>query len=117
MSEEKTIFQKIIEGEVPGTFVYRDDEIVAIRDVNPAAPTHVLVIPVKPIPSLAELQEEDVHLAGRLLLVARAVAEQEGIAEAGFRVVINSGEQGGQTVPHLHVHVLGGKRMGGHGTG
>jgi histidine triad (HIT) family protein len=117
MPGEKTLFQRIIEGEIPGTFVYRDEEIVAIRDVNPAAPTHVLVIPVKPIPSLAELDPEDVALAGRLLYVARVVAEQEGIAEAGFRVVINSGDQGGQTVPHLHVHVMGGKRMGGHGTG
>lgn len=114
---EKTIFQKIIDGEIPGDFVYRDEHVVAIRDVNPAAPVHVLVIPRKPIPSLAELQEEDRELAGRLLLVARTVAEQEGIAGAGFRVVINSGDQGGQTVPHLHVHVLGGQRMRGHGVG
>jgi histidine triad (HIT) family protein len=113
---EKTLFQRIIDGEIPGEFVYRDDEIVAIRDINPSAPIHVLVIPVKPIPSLAELQEEDLHLAGRLLLVARAVAEQEGIAGSGFRVVINTGDHGGQTVDHLHVHVMGGKRMSGHGT-
>jgi histidine triad (HIT) family protein len=113
---EKTIFSRIIDGEIPGTFVYQDEHLVAIRDINPAAPTHVLVIPRKPIPSLAQLEEEDAELAGRLLLAVRRIAEQEGLAERGYRVVINTGDEGGQTVPHLHVHILGGKQLSGHGT-
>ena len=113
---EKTIFSRIIDGEIPGTFVYQDEHVVAIRDINPAAPTHVLVIPRKPLPSVADLEEGDVELAGRLLLVAKKVAEQEGLAERGYRLVINAGQEGGQTVPHLHLHVLGGKQLHGHGT-
>ncbi|HEX2201721.1 MAG TPA: histidine triad nucleotide-binding protein [Longimicrobium sp.] len=113
---DKTIFSRIIDGEIPGTFVYQDDEVVAIRDINPAAPVHVLVIPRKPIPSVADLEEGDVQLAGRLLLVAKKIAEQEGLAERGYRVVINTGQEGGQTVPHLHVHVIGGRQLSGHGT-
>ncbi|MET0399180.1 MAG: histidine triad nucleotide-binding protein [Longimicrobiaceae bacterium] len=113
---ERTIFSRIIDGEIPGTFVYQDEHLVAIRDINPAAPTHVLVIPRKPIPSLAQLEEEDAELAGRLLLAVRRIAEQEGLAERGYRVVINTGDEGGQTVPHLHVHILGGKQLTGHGT-
>ncbi len=113
---EKTIFSRIIDGEIPGTFVYQDEHMVAIRDINPAAPTHVLVIPRKPIPSLAQLEEEDAELAGRLLLAVRRIAEQEGLAERGYRVVINTGDEGGQTVPHLHVHIMGGKQLTGHGT-
>ena len=113
---ERTIFSRIIDGEIPGTFVYQDEHLVAIRDINPAAPTHVLVIPRKPIPSLAQLEEEDADLAGRLLLAVRRIAEQEGIAERGYRVVINTGDEGGQTVPHLHIHIMGGKRLTGHGT-
>ena len=113
---DKTIFSRIIDGEIPGTFVYQDDEVVAIRDINPAAPVHVLVIPRKPIPSVADLEEGDVRLAGKLLLVAKKVAEQEGLAERGYRVVINTGQEGGQTVPHLHVHVIGGRQLSGHGT-
>ncbi|CAN5266460.1 histidine triad nucleotide-binding protein [soil metagenome] len=105
---ERTLFTRIIDGEIPADFVHRDDEIVAIRDINPAAPTHVLVIPRRPIPSLAELKEGDVELVGKLLLVVRQIAEEEGL-EDGYRVVINTGEEGGQTVPHLHVHLLGGK--------
>jgi histidine triad (HIT) family protein len=105
---EPTLFTRIIDGEIPADFVHRDDEIVAIRDINPAAPTHVLVIPRRPILSLAELEEEDVELVGKLLLVVRRIAEQEGL-DGGYRVVINTGEEGGQTVPHLHVHLLGGK--------
>lgn len=112
----KTLFSRIIDGEIPGTFVYEDEDLVAIRDINPAAPVHVLVIPRKPIPSLAELEEGDAELAGRLLLAVRRIAEQEGLAERGYRVVINSGDEGGQTVPHLHVHILGGKQLTGHGT-
>lgn len=113
---DKTIFSRIIDGEIPGTFVYQDDEVVAIRDINPAAPVHVLVIPRKPVPSLAQLEEGDLELAGRILLAVRRIAEQEGLAERGYRVVVNTGEEGGQTVPHLHFHILGGRQLSGHGT-
>jgi len=111
----KTLFSRIIDGEIPGEFVYQDDDLVAIRDINPAAPVHVLVIPRRPIPSLKELTAEDAELVGRLLLAAAEIARQEGIAEDGYRVVINTGAAGGQTVPHLHVHLLGGAQMHGHG--
>ncbi|HYW12837.1 MAG TPA: histidine triad nucleotide-binding protein [Longimicrobium sp.] len=112
---EKTLFTRIIDGEIPGSFVYQDEYVIAIRDINPAAPVHVLVIPRKPIPSLAELEEGDLELAGRILLAIRKVAEQEGLRR-GYRVVVNTGEEGGQTVPHLHFHILGGRQLSGHGT-
>jgi len=113
---EKTIFSRIIDGEIPGQFVYQDEHVVAIRDINPAAPVHVLVIPRKPVPSLAELGEEDLELAGRILLAVHKIAAQEGLAERGYRVVVNTGAEGGQTVPHLHFHILGGRQLSGHGT-
>ena len=112
---EKSIFTRIMEGEIPGQFVYQDDDLIAIRDINPAAPVHILVIPRKPIPSLAELQESDEPLAGRLLLAVSRIAREQGLGR-GYRVVINTGEEGGQTVPHLHIHILGGRAMSGHGT-
>ena len=112
---EKTLFTRIIDGEIPGQFVYQDDDLVAIRDINPAAPVHVLVIPRKPIPSLAELEEGDAELAGKLMLAVARIARDEGL-ENGYRVVINTGDEGGQTVPHLHIHILGGRRLTGHGT-
>ena len=113
---DKTLFSRIIDGEIPGSFVYQDEHVVAIRDINPAAPVHVLVIPRKPIASLAQLEEEDLELAGRILLAVRKVAEQEGLAERGYRVVVNTGQEGGQTVAHLHFHILGGRQLSGHGT-
>ena len=112
---EKTLFTRIIDGEIPGTFVYQDENLVAIRDINPAAPVHILVIPRKPIPSLVELTEDDAELAGQLLLAVSAIAKQEGLHN-GYRVVINTGQEGGQTVPHLHVHIIGGRQLSGHGT-
>ncbi len=112
---EKTLFTRIIDGEIPGSFVYQDEHVIAIRDINPAAPVHVLVIPRKPIPSIAHLEEEDLELGGRILLAIRKVAEQEGLSR-GYRVVVNTGEEGGQTVPHLHFHILGGRQLSGHGT-
>ena len=111
----RTLFQRIMDGEIPGDFVYQDDELVAIRDINPAAPVHILVIPRKPIPALSDAGVEDGALLGRLLLAVKRIADDEGL-EGGYRVVINNGEEGGQTVPHLHVHLLGGRRMAGHGT-
>ncbi len=107
---EKTLFEKIIDGEIPGEFIHQDEHCVAIRDIHPQAPTHFLVIPRKPIPNLAAIGPEDQALTGHLLLVARIVAAREGLAD-GFRVVINTGPQGGEEVPHLHLHVLGGRQM------
>ncbi|MDR0786409.1 MAG: histidine triad nucleotide-binding protein [Gemmatimonadota bacterium] len=106
----RTIFTRIIDGEIPGDFVYQDDDLVAIRDIQPAAPVHILVIPRKPLPSLQELDAEDLELAGRLLLAVKRIAAAEGLGN-GYRVVINTGEDGGQTVPHLHLHILGGQKL------
>jgi histidine triad (HIT) family protein len=105
-----TLFTRIIDGEIPGEFVHRDEHCVAIRDIQPAAPVHILVIPRRPIPSLMELDEEDAGLVGHLMLVIARIAKQEGL-ERGYRVVVNTGEEGGQTVPHLHLHLLGGRKF------
>ncbi|MFM7236749.1 MAG: histidine triad nucleotide-binding protein [Cyanobium sp.] len=104
-----TIFGRILNGEIPCQEVYSDAQCLAFRDVNPQAPVHVLVIPRKPIPSLAEAGPEDQELLGHLLLVAGRVARQEGLT--GWRTVINSGAEAGQTVFHLHVHVIGGRPL------
>jgi histidine triad (HIT) family protein len=106
-----TIFAKIAAGEIPADIVYQDDDVVAFRDIGPQAPTHVLIIPRKPIPTLNDLEPEDAELVGKLFLAAKTVAEQEGIAEAGYRTVINCNGAGGQAVFHLHLHVLGGRPM------
>ncbi len=105
-----TLFSRIIDGEIPGEFVHQDEYCVAIRDINPSAPVHVLVIPRRPIPSLAEMAPEDAPLVGHLLLVLSRIARDEGLDD-GYRVVINTGEAGGQTVPHLHLHLLGGREF------
>lgn len=107
------IFCQIVAGKLPGDIVYRDDEILAFRDVNPQAPVHLLVIPRKHIASLAQAGEEDTPLMGRLVGVANKLARQEGIAKSGYRLVINCGQQGGQLVPHLHLHLLGGRQLSG----
>lgn len=110
MSDE-TIFGKILKGEIPSEKVYADEEFYAFRDVNPVAPTHILVIPRKPIPKISDATEEDADMLGRMLLVANKIAESEGLSENGFRYVINSGVDGGQSVYHLHLHILGGRQM------
>ena len=107
---EDTIFGKITRGEIPTEFLYEEDHCVAIRDINPQAPTHVLIIPRKPIPRLVDSEAEDQALLGHLLLVAGRVADKLGVGEA-FRLVINNGEGGGQTVFHLHLHILAGREM------
>lgn len=107
---EKTLFQKICDKEVPADIVYEDERVVAFRDINPQAPTHVLIVPRKPIPRIAEATPEDHALLGHLLLKAAEVAKQLGLAN-GFRLVINNGPDGGEAIPHLHVHILGGRRM------
>lgn len=106
-----TIFGKIANGEVAADLVYEDDEVVAFRDLEPQAPVHVLVIPRKPIRTLSDAGEEDAELLGRLLLTAAKVAKQEGIDEQGYRTLINCNAGGGQTVYHLHVHVIGGRPL------
>lgn len=105
---EKTIFAKIIDGEIPTDFVYQDEECVCIKDISPQAPTHVLIIPRKPIPRVVDATVEDQALLGHLLVVAGKVAKQLGVDEA-FRLVINNGQGAGQTVYHLHVHLLANK--------
>lgn len=106
-----TIFQKIIDGEIPADKVYEDDEVLAFRDIQPQAPTHVLVIPKKPIVSMAHAEPADDALIGKLMRIAAQVAREQGLDEAGYRLVTNIGVQGGQSVFHLHIHVLGGRQM------
>lgn len=105
------IFCKIIAGEIPATVVYEDDDCVAFRDIAPQAPVHVLVIPRAHIAGIADLSPRQETLAGHLLWVATEVARQEGLADSGYRLVINQGADGGQAVDHVHVHVLGGRGM------
>lgn len=105
-----TIFQRIIDKAIPAQIVFEDDLCLAFHDVAPQAPTHVLVIPKKPLPNLAAAQADDQALLGHLLLVAKQIAEQLGLS-SGYRTVINCGKDGGQSVDHLHIHVLGGRTM------
>lgn len=108
---EKTIFKKIIDGEIPADVVLETDECLAFKDVDPQAPTHVLVIPKKEVLNVAALTDDDQALAGKLLLTVRDVAKKLGLEEAGYRIVANCGQQGGQSVDHLHFHILGGRQM------
>ncbi len=107
---EKTLFQKIADGEIPADIVYDDDRCFAFRDINPQAPTHILIVPRKPIPSLDEMTEEDEPLVGHLFTVARVLAAREQLG-AGYRTVFNCGEAAGQSVFHLHLHLLGGRPL------
>lgn len=108
-----TLFEKIIAREIPADIVYEDDEVLAFRDISPQAPTHILVIPKKPIPRVGEAETEDQALLGHLLLTAGKVATQLGFnsTEEGFRLVINNGSNGGEAVPHLHIHLLAERQM------
>lgn len=105
------IFCKIAAGEIPSTRVYEDEEIIAFRDINPQAPVHIVIIPRKHIASLSELSGGDSALVGRMVAAANRLAEDEGIAERGYRVVVNCGPEGGQLVPHLHMHLVGGRKL------
>lgn len=105
------IFCQIVKGEIPSTMVYQDEEVTAFRDVNPRAPVHILVVPNRHIPSLAEVRASDGPLLGKLIEVVNQVAVKEGIAQKGYRVVVNCGAAAGQAVPHLHFHVLGGRSL------
>lgn len=110
-SAVKTIFEKIRDGEIPSDVIHRDDLCFAFRDISPQAPVHVLIVPNKVIPRVGEANAEDQAVLGHLLLTAAKIAANLGCAENGFRVVINNGPHGGETVPHLHVHLLGGRPL------
>ncbi|KAJ9445125.1 putative HIT-like protein [Diplonema papillatum] len=106
-----SIFTKIYSGAIPASFVHKDDKCFAIKDANPQAPVHLLVIPIKPIPALSAAAPEDLELLGHLMLTAKKVAAEAGLADNGYRIVINDGRDGAQSVHHIHVHVLGGRQM------
>ena len=108
---EKTLFEKICDKEIPAAIIHEDDRCVAFREISPQAPVHILVIPRKPIPRVGLAEKEDESLLGHLLLTAAQVARSEGVAESGYRLVINNGRDGGEAVPHLHVHLLAGRKL------
>ncbi len=105
------VFCKIVAGEIPADILYQNDKVIAFRDINPLAPTHLLIIPKKHIPSLAQLSEVESSLIGNMVNTANQLAKREGVSESGYRLTINCGEQGGQLVPHLHMHLLGGQKL------
>lgn len=106
-----TIFERIIAREVPAQIVYEDADVVAFRDADPKAPVHALIVPRRPIPRVGEATEGDAAVLGRLLLASRTVAERLGVLDSGYRLVINHGRDAGESVPHLHVHLLGGRHL------
>ena len=108
----KTLFEKIIARELPAAIVYEDDLVLAFRDIRPQAPTHVLIIPKQPIPRIAEAKPEDQQILGHLLLKAAEVAKALGLGQSGYRLVLNNGPDAGEAVPHLHCHIIGGRRLG-----
>jgi histidine triad (HIT) family protein len=107
-----TIFEKIIAGEIPATIVHLDDRVTAFRDISPQAPVHVLIVPNKPIPTVNDVSDDDERTLGHMFIVARDIAKAEGIAENGFRLIINCNKHGGQVVFHLHMHLIGGVPLG-----
>ena len=109
---ENCVFCRIANREIPAKIVYEDDESIAFADINPKAPVHILIVPRRHLPTLLDAGEGDDRLLGHLLLVANSVARQQGIADRGFRLVLNCNSEGGQVVFHLHLHLLGGRRLG-----
>ena len=107
-----TLFEKIVAGEIPATIVYQDDRVTAFRDISPQAPVHILIVPNKPIPTVNDVSVEDEAALGHLFIVARDLARKEGIAENGFRLIVNCNKHGGQVVYHLHMHLVGGAPLG-----
>ncbi len=107
-----TIFTKIISGEIKSDMVYQDEQVTAFRDINPQAPVHILIVPNKEIPTVNDIEEEDEKLIGRLFTVAKKIAQKEGIAEDGYRILVNCNKHGGQEIFHLHMHLFGGRRLG-----
>ena len=112
MDRKDCIFCRIADGDIPSALLYEDEDVAAFRDLNPQAPVHILIIPKKHIASVAELSAEDAPLMGKLCLVAKTLAEKEGIAESGYRLIANSRGDSGQEVPHLHFHLIGGRFLG-----
>lgn len=110
--ENDCLFCKIIKGEIPSSKVYEDEDVLAFRDINPAAPIHILLIPKKHISSLAEVKPEDGELIAKMHQVVNRIAEQEGFMESGYRLIVNCGKDSGQEVMHLHFHILAGTKMG-----
>jgi histidine triad (HIT) family protein len=111
-SEMPTLFEKIIAGELPANIIYRDARVVAFLDIRPAAPVHILIVPLKVIPTADDVADEDEALIGHMVIVARDLARQQGIAKSGYRLIINCNPDGGQEVYHLHLHLLGGRSLG-----
>ena len=107
-----TLFTKIINGDIPGKIIYQDELCAAIPDIAPQAPTHILIFPKKEIPSVAHVQPDDQIILCHLILTAQKIARDQGLEKSGYRLVVNTGKDAGQTVDHLHVHLLGGKTMG-----
>lgn len=107
----KTLFEKIAAREIPAQIVYEDDLVIAFRDVKPGAPVHLLIVPKKPIPRIAEAKPEDHAVLGHLMLKAAQVAEKVGLGSSGYRLVVNNGPDAGESVPHLHMHILGGRNL------
>jgi len=107
-----TIFSKIIAREIPAEILFQDERVTAFKDINPAAPVHILIVPNKEIPTAADVSAEDEAALGHMLVVARRIAEQLGIAESGYRLIINCKQDGGQEVYHLHMHLVGGRQLG-----
>jgi histidine triad (HIT) family protein len=108
---DKTLFEKICDKEIPAALVYEDDRCVAFRDISPQAPVHILIVPRQPIPRLNLAAAADASLLGHLLITAAHIARSQGVADSGFRLVINNGPHGGEAVPHLHVHLLAGRQL------
>ena len=107
-----TLFERIITGELPGTMLHRDDRVVAFKDIRPAAPVHILIVPIKPIATANDVGDEDESLIGHMFIVARELAKRHGIADSGYRLIVNCNADGGQEVYHLHLHLLGGRALG-----
>jgi histidine triad (HIT) family protein len=106
-----TLFEKIANHEIPATIVYENDDIVAFRDIHPQAPQHIIIIPRRAIPSLNDVEDRDAELVGKMVVVARTLAKEFGISESGYRLVFNCGPDAGQSVDHIHLHLLGGRAM------
>jgi histidine triad (HIT) family protein len=107
-----TLFEKIIAGELPATVIFRDSQVIAFLDIRPAAPVHILIVPHKPIPTTDELSDADAPLVGHMVMVARDLAREQGIAKSGYRLILNCNPDSGQEVYHLHLHLLGGRPLG-----
>jgi histidine triad (HIT) family protein len=107
-----TIFAKIIAGEAPADIVYKDDLVTAFKDIHPHAPVHILIVPNKEIPTVNDVTPEDEQVLGRMFIVAKQIAREQGVTESGYRLIVNCRDDGGQEVYHLHMHLLGGRRLG-----